>query len=255
MSDERERALALLRGGAEACAERIERFDGGTLLADRRFPLLWDANHLHLDGPRGDLRAEDLDARLGRAEEAAGLHHRVVIVDVEIDAERLAAGFAALGYHRDEQVLMVHRRPPDSEAPGPVEDVPLPLCRRVREALVREQPDLGDEALAQVLGHDAHVHATLGDRWMAAFRDGRPVACARVLSRDGVGQVDDVATLRAERGNGLARSLVLGGVARLRAEGCDVVAIVADALGFPRALYGRLGFDEVGAITRFRRST
>lgn len=254
MGDERQRALALLRETAEACAERLERFDGGALAAHRRFPLLWDANHIRLSGPwPGDAGA--VDARLGRAEEAAGLHHRVVVVDEDGDAQRLAAGFSALGYRRDEQVLMALRRPPDRDAPVAVEDVPLALCRGIREATVRDHPELGDDVVAQVLDHDAHLHETLFDRWMAAFRDGRPAACARVLSRGGVGQVEDVATLSEARGHGLARSLVLGGVARLRAEGCDLIVIVCDAQGFPRDLYGRLGFDVIGAIRRFRRAT
>lgn len=254
MDDEREGVLAFLRESAEACAERVERFDGGALLTHLRFPLLWDANHLRLSVP-SDVTAEGLDARLGRAEEAIGLHHHVVIVDAEGEARRLAPGLAALGYRRDEQVTMVLRRPPDREAPVAVEDVPLALCRPIREAMVREEPELGEAVAAQVLDHDAHVHARLGDRWMAAFQRGRPVACARVLSRGSAGQVEDVGTLREARGNGLGRSLVLGGVARLRAEGCETIAIVADGRDFPRELYGRLGFDVVSTITRFRRST
>ncbi len=107
---------------------------------------------------------------------------------------------------------MALRRSPDRDAPVAVEDVPLALCRGIREATVREHPELGDD-------------------------------------------VEDVATLSEARGHGLARSLVLGGVARLRAEGCDLIVIVAGAQDFPRELYGRLGFDVIGAIRRFRRAT
>lgn len=254
MNDERERVLALLRDSAEAAAERVERFDGGALLTHRRFPLLWDANHVRLTGP-WNTTAEELDARLARVEEPIGLHHRVVVVDQDADPGRLAPGFAALRYRRDEQVAMLLRRPPDREAPVAVEDVPLALCRPIREAIVRGQAELEDNLAAQVLDHDVHLHAVLRDRWMAAFRRRRPVACARVLSRGGAGQVEDVATLPEARGKGLGRSLVLGGVARLRAEGCETIAIVAEAHDFPRGLYGRLGFDVVATITRFRRST
>jgi ribosomal protein S18 acetylase RimI-like enzyme len=49
------------------------------------------------------------------------------------------------------------------------------------------------------------------------------------------------------RGRGYASAVVLRSVGEARARGAELVFLVADAEDWPKELYRRLGFDEIGA--------
>jgi GNAT superfamily N-acetyltransferase len=248
---DRTRALAFLRAADRAGAERIEAFPGGAVLLTRRFPRLWDANHVRLEHAWGGTGA-DLHAAVESAMGAAGLEHRMVVLEDESAADRLTPELAGLGYRREDHLVMAHRRPSARQAPVEVEDVPVGAVGPIRTAIGAEAAG-EEEVIRQVLAWGVHLHATLGDRWLAAFCDGAPVACARVLSNGAVGQVEDVATLPGRRGRGFATSVVLGGLDRLQAEGVELILIVVDRQSGPVVLYRRLGFDPLAVLSRFRR--
>jgi hypothetical protein len=44
---------------------------------------------------------------------------------------------------------------------------------------------------------------------------------------------------------------VLRAAAEARSSGADLVFLVADADDWPKELYGRLGFDTIGRLTKF----
>jgi predicted GNAT family acetyltransferase len=69
-----------------------------------------------------------------------------------------------------------------------------------------------------------------------------------------VAQIEDVATLPAFRNRGLARAVVLEAAALARASGAELVFLVADENDWPKDLYGRLGFDQIGVEHVFGRS-
>ncbi|HYT27333.1 MAG TPA: GNAT family N-acetyltransferase, partial [Actinomycetota bacterium] len=90
-------------------------------------------------------------------------------------------------------------------------------------------------------------------RFFAVLADGRVVSYAD-LYRDGrTAQVEDVATLEAHRGRGYASAVVLRAVEAARHAGCDLVFLVADADDWPKELYRRLGFDDLGRYVKFIR--
>jgi predicted GNAT family acetyltransferase len=64
-------------------------------------------------------------------------------------------------------------------------------------------------------------------------------------------QIEDVGTLPEHRGHGYATAVVLAAAAAARSDGADFVFLVADAEDWPKELYGKLGFDEVGHYTKF----
>ena len=68
---------------------------------------------------------------------------------------------------------------------------------------------------------------------------------------DADAQVEDVGTLPEHRNEGHASAVVLGAIAEARKAGAGFVFLVADANDWPKVLYGRLGFDEVGHYTKF----
>jgi predicted acetyltransferase len=59
--------------------------------------------------------------------------------------------------------------------------------------------------------------------------------------------------LGQHRGRGYASALVLHTLQEARRAGCDLVFLVADAQDWPKALYRRLGFDELGRYVKFIR--
>ena len=88
--------------------------------------------------------------------------------------------------------------------------------------------------------------ATPGTRFVVADLDGSPAAYATLYSDGTVAQVEDVSTQPRARGHGLARAVVQHAVDLARAEGHELIFLVADADDWPRELYARLGFDPVG---------
>jgi ribosomal protein S18 acetylase RimI-like enzyme len=57
-----------------------------------------------------------------------------------------------------------------------------------------------------------------------------------------------------QRGRGYASAVVLRAVEEARADGAELVFLVADAEDWPKELYRRLGFDEIGANLKLLRT-
>lgn len=233
-------------------AERVVPVEGGVAVLHGKVPALWDANHLVALQPgvhaaRGWARAAE-EVRL-----EAGLAHRMVVVPDEAEGRRLARGFARLGWDLERHLVMVLRRPADGAAArADVRALPFAELEQARTAFLRSEPWGREEVVRQVLRRDRQLSAAVQDHGFAAFEDGRAVAFCRLLSNGEVGQVEDVATLPAHRGRGLARAVVSAAVQASRAAGHRLTFLTADADDWPQALYRRLGFDDLTVVHRFR---
>jgi ribosomal protein S18 acetylase RimI-like enzyme len=64
-------------------------------------------------------------------------------------------------------------------------------------------------------------------------------------------QVEDIGTLPEHRGRGYASAVVLAAIAAARNKGAEFVFLVADKEDWPKELYRRLGFDELGYYVKF----
>ena len=72
-----------------------------------------------------------------------------------------------------------------------------------------------------------------------------------MLYSDGtVAQVEDVYTVPEERSRGYARRLVTKAAEVARADGHELVFIVADADDWPQRLYRQIGFEPIGRAGR-----
>ena len=58
-------------------------------------------------------------------------------------------------------------------------------------------------------------------------------------------------TLERFRNRGLARATVMRALAASRAAGHDLTFLIADRDDWPKELYAKLGFDEIGRIWEF----
>jgi ribosomal protein S18 acetylase RimI-like enzyme len=248
-----ERAFALMDRLDERTAERLEPTPYGPVVVHSRLNRVHDLNFFRAEEP-GDATAEELAAEAERVQGAAGIGHRRVNIRREEQREHLEPQFVRLGWEPQRFVLMVQRRGPDRPAVHKVREVDEPTLRPLWAVAIRSEPHGQDETLVQqILEHRRDVGRAIPTRLFAAEVDGMLVAHTELYSEDGVGQIENVYTLADYRGRGLARSLVLRGVAESHAAGNDLTFLVADADDWPQRLYERLGFETVGRYARFLR--
>jgi ribosomal protein S18 acetylase RimI-like enzyme len=246
-----ERAFALMDRLDERTAERLEPTPYGPVVVHTRLNRVHDLNFLRADRP-GDATAEHLAAEAERVQAAARIGHRRVNIRGEGQQDRLEPQFVRLGWQPQHFVVMALRRGPDRPAEHDVRKVEEPVLRPLWAEAIRNEPHGKDERLVeQILEHRRDVARAMPTQLFAAEADGKLVAHTELYSDRGVGQVENVVTLPAYRGRGLARALVLRAVAESRAAGNDLTFLVADADDWPQQLYERLGFETIGRYARF----
>jgi ribosomal protein S18 acetylase RimI-like enzyme len=249
--NEFERAFALMDRLDERTAERLEPTPYGPVVVHTRLSLVHDLNFLRAERP-GDATAEHLAAEAERVQGAAMIGHRRVNIRSEPHRERLEPQFVRLGWKPERFVVMALRRGPDRPAEHEVVEVDETQIRQLWAEAIRTEPYGQDDQLVEhILEHRREIVRAVPTRLFAAEVDARLVAHAELYSEGGVGQVENVVTLPAHRGRGLARALVLRGVAESRAVGNDLTFLVADADDWPQRLYERLGFETIGGYARF----
>ena len=67
----------------------------------------------------------------------------------------------------------------------------------------------------------------------------------------GTAQIEDVATAERFRKRGLATAVVITAVEAARAAGADFIFLIADAEDWPKQMYAKLGFEEIGITYEF----
>jgi ribosomal protein S18 acetylase RimI-like enzyme len=107
--------------------------------------------------------------------------------------------------------------------------------------------------IAQLLDAKLLSAQAVRARFFAVVVDGQVVAYADLYDDGRTAQIEDVATLDQHRGRGYASALVLRALDEARQSGCDLVFLVSDEDDWPKALYRRLGFDDLGRYVKFIR--
>jgi predicted GNAT family acetyltransferase len=90
-------------------------------------------------------------------------------------------------------------------------------------------------------------------RIFGIVEDGEVVSSAQLYSDGSTAQVEEVATMPAYRGRGHAKALVTRAVGEAVADNHEFIFLVADGDDWPKKLYTRLGFEEVGSRFAFLR--
>jgi ribosomal protein S18 acetylase RimI-like enzyme len=252
VADDLTRVREFLRSYAEGAAGRLEPFRFGTVLLNDALPKVWDLNYLRVEGRA---TAEELAAEAKAVHTAAGHGHRKLLVEEEELAAELRPGLEALGFECAPEVVMVERRPPDR--PSDTSVVREISADEVRPAKRREMAAeawaVGDpEAVEQVLAGDELRPPGIRTRHFAAFVDGEIASWCDLYDDSRTAQVESVMTSAEHRNRGLARAVVTRAAAQARADGADLVFLVALADDWPKKLYGKLGFDVVGRLQWFQ---
>jgi ribosomal protein S18 acetylase RimI-like enzyme len=242
MRDELARAYAFLARG-DMGGTREEESPFGTAVFTDELPHRLDGNYLRVERKAAP---EELVA------EAKRLERRVIFVPDPKVGRRLAPWFAEQSWRIDRHLVMAQLRESERTADVSVvreleEEALRPPRRRLMESYPWGKPDVIDEIL--------RGKALIGERVTARFFgvpvDGQVVSYTDLYVDGADAQIEDVGTLPEHRGNGYATAVILGAIEQARASGADFVFLVADAEDWPKELYRKLGFDEVGHYTKF----
>lgn len=232
------RALALLRGVTEAGAELRDHLDDGVLLRSPAEQQAFVGNQLLLDAPQ-QYDPRGLIARLDELQQ--GLDHRRAYIQDDEHGARLHAGLHSHGWGGGAEVVMV--LPDDVELPPATATVVDEDRLRALETRTNAEFGLPPAIGAQLIRVRARAAAAYGARgFVAAAPDGSDAAHATLYSDGTTAQIEDVATLAAFRGRGLASAAVVTAARAARDGGHDLVFLVADADDWPRHFYAKLGF-------------
>ena len=254
MSDLLDRISRFDRELTERLSTRTERCRFGTAYFHEGFPRRWDSNFVWADAPLEGVGAEELAADADDVLGRAGFGHRQIYVREVEQGRRLMPGLEALGYATDRDVTMLHTREPDRWIDAMAEEVDLATAKRFYVSANREAEDGVHGADAQMLADFRDVLVERVDtRFFGARVGGEVVAGCELYMLGDDAQVEDVFTLRAHRGGGLARAVVLAAVRAAREAGAQLLFLFADDEDWPKQLYAKLGFDEVDHSHSFLR--
>jgi ribosomal protein S18 acetylase RimI-like enzyme len=243
-----ERIHAFMRRTEEGVCDELVPTRHGVAMITPSLPLVWQVNAIRIEDPEAG--ADELAAEADAIQ--VGFGHRKLLFHDERLGARVAPQLAAAGWNVFRVLIMVRRRPPEpAPEPAAAAEVSRELGAATLAAFRREQPfGWQDEAVRQLGEMDERYNRVVGARDFASPPDDPACAC-RLYTHDGLAQVDEVGTLEARRGRGHARAAVCAAADTAQAEGCEDVFMVTDAADWPKQLYRRLGFDEIGATYEF----
>lgn len=190
-----------------------------------------------------------------------GLAHRLVIAERDELGCAIADAFVRDGYHHQENLIMRYDGPPAGQPatpqPGVVQVDASELAEFDRSGWRVELPDVSAEVIEQLVTRRATRVLAAEQVAFLAVRDatGHVVASADLYLDAGFGtaQIEDLRTDPAHRNRGFARALLAEGIRRATRWGADIQFLVAAADDWPRHLYRRLGYVEVGRSHLFSR--
>lgn len=244
-------ALDLQRRLDLALATRVEETPWGPAVFREDLPRVTDLNVLvvaHGAAEAGGLRLMAEAERL-----QAGLPHRAVRVDEPEAAAWLAPEFAASGWVVNRTAVMVLRRSPGRmiDTTG-VELVDVGWLRGARASASRRvHRDLDVAAEAVQLGSLQHEDARL-EPYAALVRGEVAAYCLLRIGATGAKLVEVQALARAQ-GHGVGRATIWAAAFAARRRQISPIVVECEDEQWAKAVYQRLGFDEVGKMHRLVR--
>lgn len=246
--------------------ERVQRFEReiemagsqtvespfGVGVLEPSLPLRHDSNYLLAERVPLGVQAQDLASEADRILGGAGLAHRAVFTFDESVGEKLEPDFRDLGWNVRRHIWMAQLREPERQADvSVVEEVGEGELRAGRAAEILRYPWGTEDVAKQLLDAKLLIGERAETRFFGVRVGDEIVSWADLYVAQGLGQVEDVATMEEHRGRGYASAVVLRAAAEARAAGADLVFLVADADDWPKHLYERLGFDRIGGLRKF----
>jgi ribosomal protein S18 acetylase RimI-like enzyme len=242
MRDELARAYAFLARGDMGGSRTVVSPYGRAVFTDE-VPKRSDGNYLWVER---EAEAEELVA------EARRLQRRLIFVPDSALGNRLAPWFAEQGWRIDRHLVMAQLREPERTADlSLVRELEEEELRPARRVLLESYPWAKPEVIEQLFRAKALIGERVTARFFGVPLDGEVISYADLYLGGADAQIEDVGTLPEHRGRGYATAVVLAAAAAARNDGADFLFLVADAKDWPKELYRKLGFDELGHYTKF----
>jgi GNAT superfamily N-acetyltransferase len=227
--------------------EHFEPTWWGSVAADSRLPLIYDANYASVTTDSPVALAEVEASLLPALERAGATHVHVVVIGDERSRKPLLDELEASGGRFTFDTAMRFEAAAPSEPIHPVREMHAPdegfwdLQRRA----LPEFDISGAEVIDLLIRWQREVLAPGGKRWFTVSLDGRAAGSGSLYLAGRAAYVDDVVTFPEARRRGVASAVVSHMVAEALEAGAGDVYLLADAPG-PIRLYERLGFAAVG---------
>lgn len=230
----------------------------GAVVSDERFPAVSDINYARIDVPAPDLTLQEVADALLPALSDVGTDVFHVVSFYPEETTGLLVELSTRGHLLTwDAVMDLVDEPsiPVLDAATEELDGGSELWSRVEAslALFEVQPDVS----GQLRTLEEASFAEGGKRWFGVRDDdGLVVSLAALVTLDGVGYLDNVATFPQARGRGLATALAVRAIAEARAAGAQHVCLFADPDDVAAVkMYERIGFREVGRLAATRGPT
>jgi GNAT superfamily N-acetyltransferase len=241
--------LRFLRDTEEAVCDEVVPTAHGAAMTTPSLPLVWQLNALQVDDPEADWR--ELTEEAERIQ-GAYMHRKLVVHDEQL-GRRLSAPLLQRGWNVFRLLVMTWSAEPEERNLPPAAEVEREAGAAALARFRREQPFGSQrEAIEQLAGMDDRYGRALNARDFASPPDD-PACALRLYTKDGIAQVDEVGTVEARRGQGHASAAVMAASARAREEGNETVFLLTDEADWPKTMYRRLGFEEIGVVHEFLR--
>jgi ribosomal protein S18 acetylase RimI-like enzyme len=248
------RSRAFVRWFQLATSTRVEPFPWGVAVFNDDVPRRYFSNFVRVERRVRDVDVPELVGDTDRA--MVGRAHRQIQVFDDRDGLAVESPLSEAGYAREHNAMMALRR--DSDRPAStaeVEEVDHATLRPFLVEVYRRDLPPDEAALAEPFADlRRDVQRAVGARFLARWVDGRIAGACELYVHDGVAQIEHVDTLSEFRNGGTARSVVTRAAEEARAGGADLVLIEADLDDWPKDLYGRLGFDDIGRSWAFTKA-
>jgi ribosomal protein S18 acetylase RimI-like enzyme len=215
----------------------------GTAVFHEALPRRLDSNFLRVE--------RETDGETVRTE-AERLRRRMIFVPDSERGERLVPFFEERRWRVNRVVVMAQLREPERTSDrSHVREVREEELRPARTRLNAGQPWGKPEVMEQLFAGKHWIAEHVETRFFAIVVDDEVVSYTDLYQDGTEAQVEDVGTLPEHRSRGYATAVVLAAIAAARERGAEFVFLVADKEDWPKELYRRLGFDELGYYVKF----
>jgi ribosomal protein S18 acetylase RimI-like enzyme len=249
MDEKLARCVAFFLEMEARLAEKSVRTEHGAVHLSPSLPRVWYRNFLSVD-----IGAETTAAQLAAEAEAvqgpAGLRHRKVAVPDAL-GDRVAPAFRELGWKVEELLVMLHGGGEVAEPPNTLELDAETLAPVWAKGIAEHDPD--EETVRQLVAAGLGRREAVDVRYFAVQTEEQVAAYCELFSRGGIGQIESVMTLREFRGRGFGKAVVARALAESKSAAHDLTFLLADAEDWPKELYRKLGFEEIGRVWDFTR--
>jgi ribosomal protein S18 acetylase RimI-like enzyme len=241
----------------DSAFETVEPTWWGGVVADSRFPDIWDVNYARVETDDAALSLREVESSLLPVMDRIGARHVHMVV---FHPEQLTALLSEASSRGDrltwDRVMVLRGEAPDGSSAIDVEEIDPhdPGFRPAYRGSLSEFRITEQDAITQLIDIEHDVLIPAGKRWFAVREAGRVRALGSLMGMEGVGYVDHIVTFPEARRRGYAGAVVRRIAEEARRSDLDHLFLLVEPGAEAVALYERLGFEAIGHIASTLRA-